>query len=77
MPHPPTAAEMTIPRRIPQLLAGPVVLGAGLGLVATAGNGQGSWTVSHEEEARYTPLRIGAAIIVTGAMLVAEVGTPP
>ena len=77
MPHPPTANEMTIPRRIPQLLAGLVVLGAGPGLVATANNGQGPWTVFHEGAARYTPLGIGAVIIVTGAMLVDEVGTPP
>ena len=77
MPHPPTAAEMTILRRIPQLLAGPVVLGAGLGLVATAGNGQGHWIVFHEGAARYTPLSIGAAIIVTGAVLMAGTEIPP
>ena len=76
MPHLPTAAEMTILRRIPQLLAGLVVFGAGLGLVATAGNGQGPWTVFHEGAARYTSLSIGAVIIVTGAVLVAGVGTP-
>lgn len=63
--------EMTILRRIPQLLAGLVVFGAGLGLVVTAGNGQGPWTVFHEGAARYTPLSIGAVIIVTGAVLVA------
>ena len=77
MPHPPTAAEMTILRRIPQLLAGLVVLGAGLGLAATAGNGQGPWTVFHEGAARYTPLSIGAIVIVTEAVLVAGIGASP
>ena len=76
MPHLPTAAEMTILRRIPQLLAGLVVLGASLGLVVTAGNGQGPWTVFHEEAARYTPLSIGA-VVVTEAVLAAGIGTPP
>lgn len=62
---------MPILRRFPQLLAGLVVFGAGLGLVVTAGNGLGPWTVFHEGAALRTPLSIGAVIIVTGALLVA------
>lgn len=62
---------MPILRRFPQLLAGLVVFGAGLGLVVTAGNGLGPWTVFHEGAALRTPLSIGGVIIVTGALLVA------
>ncbi len=62
---------MPILRRFPQLLAGLVVFGAGLGLVVTAGNGMGPWTVFHEGAALRTPLSIGGVIIVTGALLVA------
>ena len=62
---------MLILRRMPQLLLGLVVFGAGLGLVVRAGNGQGPWTVFHEGAALRTPLSIGAVIIVTGAVLVA------
>ena len=68
---------MTSLRRIPQLLAGLVVFGASLGLAATAGNGQGPWAAFHEGTARYTPLSIGAVLIVTEAVLVAGIGTPP
>lgn len=62
---------MLILRRFPQLLAGLVVFGAGLGVVVTAGNGMGPWTVFHEGAALRTPLSIGGVIIVTGAVLVA------
>ena len=62
---------MPILRRFPQLLAGLVVFGTGLGLVVTAGNGMGPWTVFHEGAALRTPLSIGGVIIVTGALLVA------
>ena len=62
---------MLILGRFPQLLAGLVVFGAGLGVVVTAGNGMGPWTVFHEGAALRTPLSIGGVIIVTGAVLVA------
>ena len=57
---------MLILGRFPQLLAGLVVFGAGLGVVVTAGNGMGPWTVFHEGAALRTPLSIGGVIIVTG-----------
>lgn len=56
-------------RRLPQLVVGLVLFGAGLGLVVQGRNGQGPWTVFHEGLADHTPLSIGTATIVTGVVL--------
>ena len=61
--------------RLPQLVVGLVVFGAGLGLVVQGGNGQGPWTVFHEGLADHTPLSIGTATIATGVLLlIATIG---
>ncbi len=60
-------------RRMPQLIIGLVVFGSGLGLVVRGGNGQGSWTVFHEGLSFHTPLSIGAATVLTGAVLLVVV----
>lgn len=62
-------------RRLPQLIVGLVLFGAGLGVVVEGTNGQGPWTVFHEGLAEHSPLSIGTATIATGILLlVATVG---
>lgn len=62
-------------RRLPQLVLGLILFGAGLGLVVQGTNGQGPWTVFHEGLADHTPLSIGTATIATGVIvLVATLG---
>lgn len=46
-----------------------------MGLIIRAGYGQGPWTVFHEGVSLRTPLSIGGATIVTGAVIVAIVLT--
>ncbi len=60
-------------RRLPQLIIGLAVFGSGLGLVVRGSNGQGSWTVFHEGLSIRTPLSIGTATILTGAVLLVVV----
>ena len=60
-----------VARRTPQLLLGLVIFGAGMGFVVLGAQGQGPWTVFHEGVSQHTPLTIGAATIMTGAVLVA------
>ena len=56
-------------RRLPQLIVGLVLFGAGLGVVVEGTNGQGPWTVFHEGLAEHSPLSIGTATIATGLLL--------
>ena len=56
-------------RRLPQLILGLCVFGAGLGLVVRGANGQGAWTVLHDGLAQHSPLSIGSATIVTGIVV--------
>lgn len=56
-------------RRLPQLIVGLVLFGAGLGVVVEGSNGQGPWTVFHEGLAEHSPLSIGTATIATGILL--------
>lgn len=56
-------------RRLPQLVVGLVIFGAGLGVVVQGSNGQGPWTVFHEGVAEHSPLSIGTATIATGILL--------
>jgi len=60
-------------RRLPQLLVGLGIFGAGLALIVRAGYGQGPWTVFHEGISRHTPLSIGGATIATGAVILVVV----
>lgn len=55
--------------RLPQLIVGLVLFGAGLGVVVEGSNGQGPWTVFHEGLAEHSPLSIGTATIATGILL--------
>lgn len=59
--------------RLPRLVAGLAVFGAGLALIVRGGYGQGPWTVFHEGVSLRTPLSIGTATIATGAVIVALV----
>jgi uncharacterized membrane protein YczE len=62
-------------RRLPQLVVGLVIFGAGLGIVVQGANGQGPWTVFHEGVAEHSPLSIGTATIATGVLLlIATIG---
>ena len=58
-------------RRIPQLIAGLLIFGLGLGFVVRGGQGEGPWTVFHEGVSLHTPLTIGTVTILTGVALVA------
>ena len=64
-----TASQMA--RRVPQLIAGLLIFGLGLGFVVLGGQGEGPWTVFHEGVSLHTPLTIGTVTILTGATLVA------
>lgn len=56
--------------RLPQLLLGLTLFGAGLGLVVRGGLGEGPWTVFHEGVSLHTPMTIGTVTILTGLILV-------
>ena len=58
--------------RIPQLIAGLLIFGLGLGFVVLGAQGEGPWTVFHEGVSLHTPLTIGTVTILTGAALVAS-----
>ena len=58
-------------RRVPQLIAGLLIFGLGLGLVVLGAQGEGPWTVFHEGVSLHTPLTIGTVTILTGAALAA------
>ena len=58
-------------RRVPQLIAGLLIFGLGLGFVVLGAQGEGPWTVFHEGVSLHTPLTIGTVTILTGAALVA------
>ena len=62
------------PRRLPQLVAGLLIFGMGLGLVVLGEQGQGPWTVFDQGVSRHTPLTIGTVTILTGAVLVIGTG---
>ena len=59
-----------VARRLPQLVAGLLIFGMGLGLVVLGEQGQGPWTVFDQGVSRHTPLTIGTVTILTGAVLV-------
>ncbi len=50
-------------------MVGLVVFGAGLGLIVRGGYGLPPWDVFHQGLAEHTPLSIGGAVIVVGALL--------
>lgn len=56
-------------RRVPRLLVGLVLFGFGLGLTVLGGHGLPPWDVFHQGLAAQTPLSIGGAVIVVGALL--------
>lgn len=57
-------------RRLTQLCIGLVIFGLALGLSVEASLGVNPWTVFHGGLAIHTPLSIGAAVLVVGAILV-------
>ncbi len=67
----PSATAREVARRLPQLLAGLWIFGAGLALVVLGGQGQGPWTVFGEGVSLHTPLTIGTVTILVGLVLVA------
>lgn len=56
-------------RRFPRLLVGLILFGFGLGLTVLGGYGLPPWDVFHQGLAEQTPLTIGSAVIVVGAIL--------
>ncbi len=56
-------------QRFPRLLVGLVLFGFGLGLTVLGGYGLPPWDVFHQGLAEQTPLSIGGAVIVVGALL--------
>ena len=55
---------------MPQLVAGLLVFGMGLGFSVRGVQGEGPWTVFHEGVSLHTPLTIGTVTILTGVTLV-------
>ena len=56
-------------RRLPRLVAGLAIFGAGLALVIEGDNGLPGWDVLHQGISEQTPLSIGAAVSAVGAVL--------
>lgn len=56
-------------RRLPRLILGLVLFGVGLAMVVRGDYGLPGWDVFHQGLAEQTPLSIGAAVIVVGAVL--------
>ncbi len=56
-------------RRVPRLVLGLVVFGAGLALSVAGDWGLPGWDVFHQGLAEQTPLSIGGAVIAVGAVL--------
>ncbi len=56
-------------RRIPRLLLGLVLFGFGLALVILGANGLPGWDVFHQGLSERTPLSIGLAVMIVGAVL--------
>ncbi len=56
-----------------QIVVGLALFGVGLALTVRGGYGQEPWTVFHDGLSRHTPLTIGAATVLTGAILVGVV----
>ena len=59
-----------VARRVPQLVAGLLVFGVGLGFSVRGAQGEGPWTVFHEGVSLHTPLTIGTVTVLTGVTLV-------
>jgi len=57
-------------RRFPRLLLGLVVFGVGIAMIVLGDFGLPGWDVFHQGLSEKTPLSIGTAIIVTGAVIV-------
>lgn len=62
----PVSAQL---RRVPRLVFGLIVFGFGLALVILGDFGLPGWDVFHQGLANRTPLSIGAAVMVVGAVL--------
>lgn len=58
-------------RRVPRLLVGLWVFGAGIAMIVMGDFGVPPWDVLHQGIARQTPLSIGTAIVIVGTGLVA------
>jgi len=56
-------------RRTPRLLLGLSLFGIGLGMIVLADYGLPGWDVFHQGLAEQTPLTIGTAVILVGALL--------
>ena len=56
-------------RRVPRLMLGLVLFGVGIAMVVLGDLGLPSWDVFHQGLAERTPLSIGTAVIVVGAVL--------
>lgn len=56
-------------RRVPRLMVGLVLFGFGSGLQVVAGLGLSPWEVLHQGISRHTPLSIGVAGIIVGALV--------
>ncbi len=56
-------------RRLPRLIVGLVLFGVGLAMVVLGDYGLPGWDVFHQGLAEQTPLSIGTAVIVVGAVL--------
>lgn len=56
-----------------QIVFGLSLFGVGLAFTVRGGFGQEPWTVFHDGLSRHTPLTIGTATVLTGAILVAVV----
>ena len=58
-------------RRMPRLLVGLVLFGIGIAMIVLGNFGLPGWDVFHQGLSEITPITIGQAVILVGAVIIA------